>query len=460
LPATYAKQSCPISKWVQFDGTLNHAVEIAAQTLNFRGLTLRSHVPLDKQFEHCFEQELLQVLSDLTYVYHNIDDTSIGVLPLHVWSMLQRPEGGAVGSYEEGPRLGLKALSQRYAGACWADDNVMRKLDLIIEEPLFENSLSHDGQWRCLMELAVRNQQLWRWYNTEGEFGDLQRPFLQADIGTYNTARGCLEKQQDAVAKGGFPSEEAAATAIKGLRMASAFDPMRAHMHNQFALMKANMIPRWRMGSAETDRVQQGFSVMKPSKEGQNERDKKEVMLRRAITYLAVLQRRFHIYERDRWLLKVRTDAAGDLDRADYMRLFREMVEESNADEEAALMNKEVFDDTLPFRLEVRFTRTALMEGVDMTDRCAPEPPYPTYHTLLASLALAACKVLDGCCASQTGCRGSRKVAVLTSSATRSRRSVGYIHAQQGETRCSCTPRHRHALAGSCLARRSIPYRS
>eukprot|EP00966_Prymnesium_polylepis_P286612 6620564-Prymnesium_polylepis.3 len=99
------------------DGTLSQAAEICASTVNFEGLTQRSHVPLAKQWVHLLDQELLQTISDLTYVYRILDDYSGPILPLHRWSMLRRPEGGAVGSYEEGPREGLRALSQRYARA-------------------------------------------------------------------------------------------------------------------------------------------------------------------------------------------------------------------------------------------------------------------------------------------------------------------------------------------------------
>jgi hypothetical protein len=66
LPNQFAKAGCTTSNWRRYDGTLLGALEIAAQTVNFTGLTLRSHVPLGEQFEWCRDQELLQVLSDLT----------------------------------------------------------------------------------------------------------------------------------------------------------------------------------------------------------------------------------------------------------------------------------------------------------------------------------------------------------------------------------------------------------
>ena len=60
--------------------------------------------------------------------------------------------------------------SQRYARACWEDDlAALRKTHLCVAAPLFEDSLSSDGQWRIILELASRNQQLHRgWYNQEG----------------------------------------------------------------------------------------------------------------------------------------------------------------------------------------------------------------------------------------------------------------------------------------------------
>ena len=48
------------------------------------------------------------------------------------------------------------------------------------------------------------------------------------------------------------------------------------------------------------------------------------------------------------------------------------MVKASNTDEEMAGMNKEVFDDTLPLRLEIRLTRAGLMEISGLVIRCAP----------------------------------------------------------------------------------------
>lgn len=358
LPAGLAKRTCATSRWEDFDGTLGHAVELLPNLVNFNGLTLRSHVPIDKQFDHCMDQELFQRLSDLDHVYGNLDDTSTAVLPLHVWSMLQRPEGGAIGQYEEGPAVGLRALSQRYMRACWLDDvSALRRHQLCVEAPLFEDSLSSDGQWRIILELASRNQQLHRgWYNQEGELGDVLRPFLQGDVGTYKTLVGCIRRQEDVVARGNFASAQEAEANIRALRMACAFDPVIAQMHNQFAILKGNMTPRVKMGSIETERQQQGFSVFKVSREGQGFRTKKELMLRRMLAYLAVLQRRFHIFERRLWLDKVKRLANGQLDRADYRNRthFLKMVDESNVDEELAGMNKEVFDDTLPFNLEVR----------------------------------------------------------------------------------------------------------
>jgi hypothetical protein len=442
LPAEYAKRTCSTSDWAEYDGTLSQAAEICASTVNFEGLTQRSHVPLAKQWVHGLDQELLQTISDLTYVYRILDDYSGPILPLHRWSMLRRPEGGAVGSYEEGPREGLRALSQRYARALWNEDlTSLRKTPLISEVPLYENSLASDGQWRILMVLGSRHGRLHNGHpNLLDEEGDAYMPELQGDLGTYNTVNGCVERQENAVLRGGFASEEAAAENVKALRMVWAFNQLKpqattaAHrcaaapplshvpavsdgsrarvlslqMHNQMALVKANIMPRYKMGSLETERVQQGFSVFKPSREGQHFRAKKELSLRRLLAYCGCLLRRFHIYECEKWVNKCKLAADGKvsccsltsphiflrhpslsrhlrctitlgalpclqfLDRADFLRLWRKMVQESNADEEMAGMNKEVFDDTLPLRLEIRLTRAGLMEISGLVNRCAP----------------------------------------------------------------------------------------
>ena len=86
----------------------------------------------------------------------------------------------------------------------------------------------------------------------------------------------------------------------------------------------------------------QGFSVMKPSKEGQTVRAKKEVMRRRLLAFLAVLLRRFHVWRRDSCIAKVAHRSDDSLDRNDFLGRFLEMGHEGNCDEEMALMNKEV----------------------------------------------------------------------------------------------------------------------
>jgi hypothetical protein len=229
LPAEYAKRTCSTSDWAEYDGTLSQAAEICASTVNFEGLTQRSHVPLAKQWVHGLDQELLQTISDLTYVYRILDDYSGPILPLHRWSMLRRPEGGAVGSYEEGPREGLRALSQRYARALWNEDlTSLRKTPLISEVPLYENSLASDGQWRILMVLGSRHGRLHNGHpNLLDEEGDAYMPELQGDLGTYNTVNGCVERQENAVLRGGFASEEAAAENVKALRMVWAFNQLK-----------------------------------------------------------------------------------------------------------------------------------------------------------------------------------------------------------------------------------------
>eukprot|EP00966_Prymnesium_polylepis_P045047 1044023-Prymnesium_polylepis.1 len=179
--------------------------------------------------------------------------------------------------------------------------------------------------------------------NLLDEEGDAYMPELQGDLGTYNTVNGCVERQEDAVLRGGFASEEAAAENVKALRMVWAFDQLKpqattaAHrctvapplsdvpaasdvsrarilslqMHNQMAIVKANIMPRYKMGSLETERVQQGFSVFKPSREGQHFRAKKELSLRRLLAYCGCLLRRFHIYEREKWVDKCKLAADG-----------------------------------------------------------------------------------------------------------------------------------------------------
>ena len=73
------------------------------------------------------------------------------------------------------------------------------------------------------------------------------------------------ERQQDKVVRGNFQSSEQARGEITALRAAMVFDPVIAQMHNQFAILKANMMPRWRMGSIETERVMQVWCILSVS---------------------------------------------------------------------------------------------------------------------------------------------------------------------------------------------------
>jgi hypothetical protein len=267
--------------------------------------------------------------------------------------------------------LSLRATARRAtSNSTWNEDSSeLRKVELCIDFPLFENSVARDGVWRTALELAHRGGQLGKgWNNRDGELGDAQLPFLGADLGSYNPLRSCIQTQEDIVG-GTFATEQEAADAIRALRMVTSMDQLLAPMHNQFGILKGNILPRLKMGSIETERVQHEFSVFKASSEGHGFRDKKELMHRRQATYLAVLQRRFHIYESTKWITRVNSSHDGELSEKDYLRLFLMMIDESNCDEEAALMNKETLDDTLPLQMEIRMIRIAVMEGIDLTSR-------------------------------------------------------------------------------------------
>ena len=113
---------------------------------------------------------------------------------MHVFSFLERPEGGAVGSWVEGPREGLRAHSRRFYPGAWTDDgSSLRVTSLRIGPPQPVNSLASDEQWGLALELGRATGQLSRGnYADCGEVGDALRPFLQGDLATYSALAGCL----------------------------------------------------------------------------------------------------------------------------------------------------------------------------------------------------------------------------------------------------------------------------
>ena len=144
------------------------------------------------------------------------------------------------------------------------------------------------------------------------------------------------------------------------------YDPVRPQMHNQMKLMRGLLERRWKNGSVDVERLLQGFTKFKPSKEGQGWKEKKELLLRRALAYLAVLQLRFHVFEADTYLAHSYGADGVTIDRDRYLEQFRKMVEASNKDEELADMNHEIFDVVLPFLLEKCMTRHAITEVIPM----------------------------------------------------------------------------------------------
>jgi hypothetical protein len=105
-----------------------------------------------------------------------------------------------------------------------------------------------------------------------------------------------------------------------------------------------------------------GFTKFKPSKEGQGWKEKKELVLRRALAYLSVLQLRLHVFEAYEYLEPAYAADGVTIDRDKFLKQFFKMVHDSNVDEELADMNHEIFDVVLPFLLEKRMTRNQITE--------------------------------------------------------------------------------------------------
>ena len=105
-----------------------------------------------------------------------------------------------------------------------------------------------------------------------------------------------------------------------------------------------------------------GFTQFKPSKEGQGWKGKKELVLRRVLAYLSMLQLRLHVFEADKYLEPAYAADGLTIDRDTFLEQLAKMVHDSNVDEELADMNHEIFDVLLPFLLEKRMTRNHITE--------------------------------------------------------------------------------------------------
>ena len=83
---------------------------------------------------------------------------------------------------------------------------------------------------------------------------------------------------------------------LEALRLVHALhDPLRPQMHNQFKIIARSLERRWKNGGIDTERTMNGFTQFKPSKEGQGWKGKKELVLRRVLAYLSMLQLRLHL---------------------------------------------------------------------------------------------------------------------------------------------------------------------
>ena len=375
LPAEFAGVTDATCRWGTSDGTIARLMHpttgLVSSLTNGEGLTMRTHVPVKEQLSHLLKNKVLQYVSNGVHLYGVLNDTSVAVLPLHVWSFLERAAGGAIGSFVEGPRDGVRAHSLKFYASAWTKDGArMRVATLRIETPEPVNSLAADEQWALAIALAQRTKQKWRPYPDCGQLGDRQRPVLQGDLGTYSVLDGCQLREQKLVAAAAFRSNEEAEAHVRALMMVRALnDQLRPQMHNQFSLLKGLLVRRFKMGSVDTERTMQGFTKFKPSSEGQSFRVKKEVQDRRAQSFINVEVRRFHIYEAQTGGDKVVRDADGELDRNDYHDRLLEMVRSSvtpdaagRVDEERADMVREVFDVAVPFFTEVDMTRAAITE--------------------------------------------------------------------------------------------------
>jgi hypothetical protein len=376
LDARFARAGDATCRWGMSDGTLARLLHprdgLCSALMNGEGLSMRTHVPVKAQIGHLIKMKVLQLDSNATHVYGNLNHTSAAVLPLHVWSFLERAEGTDVGAYVEGAREGVRAHAHRYYGAMWTEDgSSMRMASLRIGAPQPVNSLAADDQWALALFLSQGTGQLSRGRYTDcGELGDSQRPLLQVDLGTTSVLDGCVLREMKAVAQGAFRSEAEAHAHVRALRMVHALnDPVRPQMHNQFSLLKSLLVRRWKNGSVDPERTMQGFTKFQPSKEGQGFRNKKELMARRAQSYLNVQQLRFRIFEAAAYGDRVAHAADGSLDREDYYSRFMAMVHASSGpdanglvDEEMSDMNHEIFDVAVPFLMEIDMTRGGITE--------------------------------------------------------------------------------------------------
>ena len=108
---------------------------------------------------------------------------------------------------------------------------------------------------------------------------------------------------------------------LEALRLVHALhDPLRPQMHNQFKIVARLLERRWKNGSIDTERTMNGFTKFKPSKEGQGWKEKKELVLRRALAYLSVLQLRLHVFEAYEYLEPAYAADGVTIDRDKFLK--------------------------------------------------------------------------------------------------------------------------------------------
>jgi hypothetical protein len=201
--------------------------------------------------------------------------------------------------------------------------------------PISADSLTGHGQLEVLLAETDRYH-VW----VPDSRTDTGRIFHQGDVGTEKTVLGLRRRYGERMFNAQrplgdprrlpFPSNESALAQLETYTRIASQDHLYAQLHNGMALVKAFLEQHWLIISLNQLKVLLGYSGIRPSKEGESYRKKKQLLRVFLSAYIQLLVRRFHSYET--YVQGIARRADGKVDVDDYLVKFLSMVHKSNVD--------------------------------------------------------------------------------------------------------------------------------
>lgn len=331
---TLPNDATVLAAFEPFDGTASHAAVLYPNAVNLTdAATMLTWTSQAKMLFNQFEEELLAVFDTLAFSYGALNDVSTPLLPRRLRRFACRPDGAPPGGFETGPAEGLVAFSKRIHHAQWNDQGTaLRPARIHPTAPVAEDSLSRAGQSAVVIEEGFRHNQVFPGFFNRLPEGDGHRVGHQADVGTERVTNGLLKTAREAVhaalldesdaASVKFETVAAAKAKVQFLSMLCVPDHLHAPMHNGMALVKAFLVPHWKVASLDQIKSLLGFSGIRPSKEGESYRLKRRLLRVFMLAYSKVLLRRFHTTPGSLDRVKKLADGR-TLDEADYLERVR-----------------------------------------------------------------------------------------------------------------------------------------